>query len=342
MLVERLASRDVFDVHYVARSVPTVRTDTGYVLHRITTAKHRAGVFFPDSLHLWQLLKRLQPDVIYQRVGRSYTGVAAYYTRRYARRLVWHVASDVDVMPFVRSGRWNDPLLKIEKSILEFGVRNADAIIVQTKRQGALLKENYGRTYTAQIPNCQPIPTSPINKADDGFAVCWIANIKALKQPDLFLRLAQDFQERPDVTFVMVGAEPPASDRTWSALRRDIDLLPNLRYLGAQPQSVVNELLDRSHVLVNTSTHEGFSNTFIQAWLRQVPVVSLNSDPDGLLNEGGLGFCARGRYETMRESIESLLVNPVLRAKIGERAADYARSNFSESNIDRVIDVLCS
>lgn len=340
MLVDRITSLGLFEVHYVARAVPQDTVRAPYELHRITDTKHRAGVFFPDAPRLWRLLRRIQPDVIYQRVGRSYTGVAAYYARRYARRLVWHVASDVDVIPFAPTGRWNDPLLRIEKKILEFGVRNADAIIVQSKRQGALLMQNYGRTYTAHIPNFQPLPTSQVVKSSDCFTVCWIANIKALKQPELFLRLAQDFLDRPRVKFEMVGSMGSASDRTWDALRADVRRLPNLRCWGQQPQSAVNELLSRAHVLVNTSTHEGFSNAFIQAWLRQVPVVSLNSDPDDLLSVRELGFCAQGNYEAMRSAIERLEADPALRASVGVRAAEYASNNFSEANIDRVIELL--
>ena len=51
----------------------------------------------------------------------------------------------------------------------------------------------------------------------------------------------------------------------------------------------VNKLLERSHLLVNTSKWEGFSNTFIQAWMRSVPVMTLGVNPDGLLDNSYLG-----------------------------------------------------
>ena len=49
-------------------------------------------------------------------------------------------------------------------------------------------------------------------------------------------------------------------------------------------QAEVNALLEHTDLLVNTSDYEGFSNTFIQAWMRRVPVVSLRVDPDRLLS----------------------------------------------------------
>ena len=54
----------------------------------------------------------------------------------------------------------------------------------------------------------------------------------------------------------------------------------------------MNRLLARSHIFVNTSTHEGFPNTFIQSWLREVVVVSLQVDPDQVLERQQVGIAA--------------------------------------------------
>ena len=66
----------------------------------------------------------------------------------------------------------------------------------------------------------------------------------------------------------------------------------NLQYLGEVSQDEVNRRLREGHILVNTSRYEGFSNTFVQAWMRRVPVVSLTVDPDNILVRENIGFCS--------------------------------------------------
>ena len=75
----------------------------------------------------------------------------------------------------------------------------------------------------------------------------------------------------------MIGR--PGEPARYGALHQQMKLLPNLDYLGEQPIERVNSEIAASDVLVTTS-YEGFPNTFIQAWLRGVPVVSNGVDPD--------------------------------------------------------------
>src|SRR6202011_2983272 len=105
-----------------------------------------------------------------------------------------------------------------------------------------------------------------------------------------------------------------------------------LQYLGTRSQSEVNELLARSHVFVNTSRYEGFPNTFIQAWMREVPVVSLQVDPDRLLEEQGVGIACDDSEQQLAAAVRGLLEDAARRAGYARRAREYAMSRHSMAN----------
>jgi glycosyltransferase involved in cell wall biosynthesis len=104
-------------------------------------------------------------------------------------------------------------------------------------------------------------------------------------------------------------------------------------YLGEKSQKEVNEFLARAHVFVNTSLHEGFPNTFIQAWMREVPVVSLHVDPDEVLGRERIGIHA-GSEEELRDAVRMLVVDPHRRAEYAVRAREYARRRHSLANAE--------
>jgi glycosyltransferase involved in cell wall biosynthesis len=339
LLIERLVSLNLFDIHYIARNVEENWQPEGYTVHRIARRQRFGGAFFPDAVALWKILREVDPDVIYQRVGCAYTGIAAHYASLTGARLIWHVALDRDVTP--HRWRWTRraPLVAIDRWLLEYGLRNAHAIVVQTREQARLLCANYGRSPVAVIGNFHPGHASTIEKPASPVRVCWIANMKAAKRPDVFLRLARELGDLGNVEFVMAGRMLP-DHRAAADLRAQIAHLRNLRYLGEQPVEEVNALLARSHVVVNTSACEGLSNVFIQAWLREVPVISLDVNPDGALDGERHGFCADGSYPALRDYVRRVVLDGELRRAMGVQARAFAEESFGMGNVDRLVRVL--
>lgn len=332
-LLDALIPLDRYDIDYVAAFTEPGFQPRGYRLTKIGRGDRapRFG-YLTHALPLLRALKQLRPDVIYQRVGCAYTGLAAYYAHRNGARLIWHVAHDSDVSrEDLDTGR--NPVRRIlEKRSLEYGIRHAHQIVTQTEQQAQMLERNFGRAADAVIPNFHPEPRETLDKTGP-LCVVWVANLKPWKQPEAFVRLAEQLRDLGGVSFVMVGAAPMGTGgRSWNhALMERIRNTPNLRYVGQKSQAEVNELLARSHVFVNTSLHEGFANTFIQAWLRGVPVVSLHVNPDRIFDRERVGICA-GSEERLCEAVRLLLTDPARRTEYGARAQDYARRSHSVRN----------
>ncbi len=285
-------------------------------------------------------LCQIRPDIVYQTHACGLTGIAARYCRTHMCKMVWHIASRKDVNR-LRLRQWYlSPCNWVEKKYLEYGIHNAAAIIGQAQYQNALLQENYGRTCDMVVPNYQPVPTEVIAKTPSPLNVIWIGNIKSIKQPELFIQLAQRLSRHPGVKFIMVGR--PASGRYQERLDRMLSCLQNIEYRRELPMAEVNTLLARSHILVNTSRYEGFSNTFVQAWMRSVPVISLHEDPDEMITKHRLGFHSH-TFEQLVSDTDRLLSDSLLRNAMAEASRAFAYGQCSlETNCAKIENLLLS
>ena len=342
-LLDYLSTLDRYEIHYLAHRVPSETQVDGCAIHRIGYGgtKPRFG-FVQDAPSLYSAMRRLRPDVIYQRVGCAYTGVASCLARRAGCGMVWHASSDTDLQPGLKLAQRNFIRQRIERSLLSYGIRHADMIVAQTKQQARLLLANFRRRPDAVIPNFHPDPTERIDKSGAP-RVVWIANLKRLKQPEVFLRLADALQNIGAVRFIMIGAiSARAGESAWhGSLLRQIAAAPNVDYRGQLSQDAVNAELAKAHVLVNTSLYEGFPNTFIQAWMRDVPVVSLTVNPDGVFDGDTYGFHA-GTEQRLASIVRRLITDSGLREAVARRAAAHAMEFHSVKNAHRLEEIIRS
>jgi glycosyltransferase involved in cell wall biosynthesis len=343
LLAAELASRTGVDVTYLAREVATRPADTAlpYALRcigRRAGIRHRAVVF--DAPQLWRVLHELQPGVIYQQMRQSYTAVCARYAARAGIPFFFQVASDIDLDPrwFAGGLSANLPFDIAENALGAWGLRHASHIVVQTARQGRVLQERFRREAAAVVRNFQPLPSSLPQKPDGPVEVFWVANFKQVKRPELFVRLAGSFVGRADLTFTMAGR--PSAAHQFSSMMAEIRRTPNLEYLGELPIEAVNDRMARAAIHVNTSSYEGFPNTFIQAWAHGAVVASVAVDPDEEGMESlGIGICA-GSFERLRTTIDELARAPDRRRAIAERAFAFAHANHSLARGAQLADLM--
>jgi len=317
------------DVYYVCTSPDTAEWshEAVHVIPMKTrTFSRRFGRnYFLYRSDILSALNRIRPDVIYQSVACAFTGIAAFYAKKNDCRMVWHIASERDV--------WRGRLTSFRTALFDFidkrwtayGIRSADLIIGQARYQDRLLATHYGRDCDLVIGTPHAIPIDPIVKTGPT-TIIWVANLKPLKQPELFLRLVRELDGCEAGRFVMIGR--PADGPYQRRLEREMVGLKNFSYLRERPMLEVNQTLMRSHVLVNTSQYEGFPNTFIQAWFRRVPVVSLSVDPDNILKTEGLGFHSV-TFDGLVKDVKRLMEDRALRDSMGERAQRYAVRHHS-------------
>jgi len=340
LLIEYLSQKRIFDIYYVTRWINKKTCPNGY---RIVGVGRKNGPprygYFSDTPALLKVLKKIQPDLIYQMVGCAYAGVAAYYARRASIPMVCRITSDKAVLPGTdRTLRDVGPDRILERLFTSYGIRHAQAVVTQTNRQAELLEKNYGRSAERVIANYQPKPGLLGERPTTPTKIVWIANLKPIKRPELFVELAEKLAHRIDARFFMIGAPYSNCDRQREIERR-ISKLSRCKFIGPLDQDAVNSLLEKSHILVNTSTHEGLSNTFIQAWMRKVPVVSLTVDPDDMITKLGLGRVASESMSKLCSQVEELIDDVNMREKMGVDSAIVASSKFSEENIKNLLDV---
>lgn len=317
------------DVHFIFfdEKERDERMDGDFILHSITKIKYaKMGVF--KAIYWWKIyriLSEIKPDVIYHRDLSSILYVANIYVRRNGAKTVLHLAHEKDLKPFRLELHPKKLLGCVEDYFKKSALQKADAIIAQTSIQQSLLEKNYNRKASVIHNIFEPLkePSGVLEKKD---IIVWIGNIKPIKNPLAFLEIVRVLPNHKNFRFVMIGRPPTEielKNEFYSQLQET-----KVEYLGEMSNENVNEFLLQSKILCCTSFQEGFPNTFLQAWAREVTVVSLYVDPDNIITSNDIGFVS-GSIEKMSYDLNELITKPVLLKQLGARSREYVENHHS-------------
>jgi glycosyltransferase involved in cell wall biosynthesis len=268
--------------------------------------------FYPRLTSLFSAMKRAGADIYFHNAAEAVTGLAAAWCKWHNRRFIYSAAAELacDVkLPLM--SKWYD------KGLYRYGVKHADLRIVQTQRQQDLLRNGF-------LVDALQLPMPSLSRPSHGKHVLsagnprilWVGRITPGKRLEWLLDIAEALS---DFTFEVVGANgttPYARE-----LEQRARNLPNVVWTGSVPPHVMAEIYERCHCLCCTSAHEGFPNTFLEAWAHGLPIIS-SFDPDGKIERLSLGLTGNSPV-SLQKAITQLRESPLDFQKLGQNGKCY-------------------
>ena len=280
-------------------------------------AGNRKLRFVPDMIRIRRAMRIADADVYNQRSTSFYTGQLAWFAARLGRAFTFSLGIDYNCYPDCE-GR----LPRLMAALYRSGIRRADAVIAQTDFQRRLVRRNFGRD-AVLIQNGIPIPVgdTPSPDTDPPFFL-WVGSFRRRKRPELFVELARRL---PHAAFVMAGGvgDDPVF---FEEVRAEAEATPNLEYAGFVPPAEIGALYRRAYAYVNTSTLEGFPNTYLHSWIHGVPTLTIEIDPDGIIAKHGLGACS-GSFDALVGDVRDLAGDPSRRSALSANATRHVRDH---------------
>ena len=270
---------------------------------------------FFSAFSLYQTLKKIDADIYVQICFGAETGITALFCKRHNKKFIFMAASDNDT-----DGSLEKSSSCIIAFLYRYGIKNTSKVITQNFYQQKTLSERFSRqsqiiTSLCHVPDAYVPPV--------GERILWVARLVELKQPEKFLEMAQSF---PDLKFLMIAGQGTDEKYFWQ-ICKDGEKISNLEMVPKVSPHEVEKYFAHSKLLINTSVYEGFPDTFVKAFKFSMPVLSLNVDPDNILSNENIGFCAKGDMEELKGHLRFVVSDSELYLKMSKNAYEYVKKN---------------
>lgn len=322
MIATELAQDDRFDVHFITTDFgqPDIVTFENIKIYK--TVRLKAPV--RSVLSIWKTLKKTDCDIYFKKGASLITAMVALFCQFHHKFFILRTSSKSECDGgYIRSqlfkGKAYKWVLKTARCVFVQNTQDCDSLIKTIDKQ------------PIAIPNGHRINCSSDLERK---WILWVGRSIELKKPELFIKLAEEF---PSEQFVMIcqkvkGDQYINKPVKQEALMAKIDTLRNIRYIDHVPFHQIDAYFEQSKVFVNTSTFEGFPNTFIQACKCKTPILSFKVNPDDFLDLHRCGMCAKGDWQSFKTML-TRIQEPENRKYYGENGYQYVAQNHDIKKI---------
>lgn len=262
----------------------------------------------------FRVFNMVKADVYVQRTLTPVSGILALYCKITNKKFVYMVAHDREV-----DGTYERKNGFLNSYIANLVFKCADLVIVQNSVQENNLRGK-GRSSILLRSGFNIDNISKLKKNH----VLWVGRSEYWKNPEMFLKLAR---LNPKNKFIMVCSKATNQYKYHSKIKNLALKIKNLQFIEFVPYSEIDTYFKEAKVFINTSDQEGFPNTFIQAMKNKTPIVSLNVNPDDVLNKYQCGFICENCFEVVNQYLDKLLHDQKLYKKMSESAYKCAKKN---------------
>lgn len=271
---------------------------------------------YPRWTSLLKALRAADADVYYYNLGDLVLGQIVSWAAWKGKATVYSVSSQPKCMRDLRG-----VLSFRERLFYRYGLRNVQKIIVQTKTQADLIRQEYGRE-----TDFLPMPCRDLS-VNHGFAsppepsssprVLWVGRFSAEKRPDWILETAA---RCPNIHFDVIGQANQNTEysKTFMSQARS---LSNVTLHGVVQHDDMGSYYRKAKAVFCTSIFEGFPNVFLEAWSVGLPAVT-TFDPDSVVSQEGIGLVGK-TVGDLSGSLTRLLSDQTLWKKCSENARSY-------------------
>jgi glycosyltransferase involved in cell wall biosynthesis len=264
------------------------------------------------AIRIWQAMRKANADIYMLKTASPGVPLVAVFCLLHRKVFAYKTASSKEC-----NGRYLGEHFLLGRAFV-WSLRKARVVFAQKLAD----KENLQRTTgisAVVLPNGHLLPALSEHERN---IILWAGRSHAVKRPELFVELAEKV---PNEHFVMI-CQRATGDRNYEALVTRAKEVKNLEFIERVSFHDINTYFQRAKVLVNTSSSEGFPNTFIQAGKWATPILTLKVNPDGFLDEYKCGICCNDDFQSLADSLRAMLAGNRY-SEPGKNARNYVEQN---------------